>query len=190
VNSTPRIETYLRELHHALSALPDSERTDIVMETRSHLAERCASVGEAEALRRMGSASVLASRYKTAAGQAGTIREELAMGRRLAPLVSATMVLGACILWVCTLISLTLCLAELAEPSLVSIWLNASTGNVFVGAANPDMAALLTDLAGPWFLPLAAILAVLAGTSAFGMMRVVWREMRQFRRSTLPQPSI
>lgn len=178
MNSTPQTETYLRELGRALAGLAAPDREEILLETRSHLAERGASVGEAEALRRLGPARTLASRYIAASGKAGAMPAEAGLARGAAPLVAATMLIGACLLWVCTLISLTLCLAELAEPSLVSIWLNGRTGNVFVGAANPDMVALLTDLAGPWFLPLAAVLSVLAGVSAFGMMRVVWREWR------------
>ncbi|MBI1263555.1 MAG: hypothetical protein GC187_02335 [Alphaproteobacteria bacterium] len=177
----PRIETYLNELGRGLAALGERERADILMEARSHLTERAARVGEAEALRRMGPASLLAGRYIAATARPGA-PQDAAPVRRLAPLVSAMMLVSAGILWVCTVISLTLCLAELAEPSLVSIWLSAGTGNIFVGAAHPDMVALLTDLAGPWFLPLAALLAALAGASAFAMMRAGWRDMRHGRR--------
>lgn len=177
----PRIETYLNELGGALAALGERERADILLEARSHLTERAARVGEAEALRRMGPASQLAGRYIAASARPGAL-QDAAPVRRLVPLVSSMMLVSAAILWVCTIISLTLCLAELAEPSLVSIWLSAGTGNVFVGAANPDMVARLTDVAGPWFLPMAALLAALAGASAFAMMRVGWRDMRHWRR--------
>ncbi|WP_439634104.1 DUF1700 domain-containing protein [Glycocaulis sp.] len=173
MNSTSQIEIYLRELARALSGLPAGEQEDILAETRSHLAERCASLGEAEACRRMGSPRALASSYMAATGHSSP-----PASHRFAQLLPVTMAVGALLLWVCTLVSLTLFLAELAEPTLVSIWLNASTGSVFVGAANPDMVSLLTDLAGPWFLPLAALIAVLAGASGLGMMRAAWDEIR------------
>lgn len=176
MNSTPQIETYLRELARALTRLSAHERDDILAETHSHLAERCALLGEAEALRLMGPPRALARSYMAATGHAGR-----PAGERIVPLLPATMLVGACLLWVCTIISVTLLLAELAEPTLVSIWLNASTGNVFVGAANPDMVSLLTDLAGPWFLPLAAITGVLAGASGSAMIRAAWREFRSPR---------
>ncbi|MFC4724567.1 hypothetical protein AB6B38_00680 [Glycocaulis abyssi] len=176
MNSTPQIETYLRELARALTRLSAHEREDILAETHSHLAERCALLGEAEALRLMGPPRALANSYLAATGHANP-----SAGHRLARLLPVTMAVGAVLLWVCMFVSVTLLLAELAEPTLVSIWLNASTGSVFVGAANPDMVSLLTDLAGPWFLPLAGILAVLAGVSGFAMIRAAWREFRSPR---------
>lgn len=174
MTTTPQIEQYLRELSRALGGLSRRERDEIVMETRSHLSERCASVGEAEAFRRIGPAAVLAGRYtgaeaRDSAGAASTAIVPLT------PLSFMSLAAGSCVLWASAIVLATLCIAELVQPALVSIWLNSGTGNVFVGAANPDVVARLTDLAGAWFLPAAASLAALAGLSALMMMRLVWR---------------
>ncbi len=175
MNSTPQIETYLRELGCALSTLSESERADIIMETRSHLAERCVHMSEDEALRRMGPARVLAGQYTAIVARApGAAGDESHAAQKFAPLASASMIVGGCLLWVCAIVSATLFLAELAEPTLVGVWLNTATGNVFVGAANPEMMARLTDIAGPWFLPIAAALAALAGGSGLMMTRMAW----------------
>lgn len=169
---TPRIETYLRELSRALSALPEPERDEIILETRSHLAERSATLSDAEAILRLGSPRELARRHL-----AVIPRREFGQ-RSIAPAMFALMIVSVSVLWLSTICSLTLCVAELVEPSLVSIWFNSSTGNVFVGAANPDMVAMLTDMAGPWFLPAAVLLMLLGAISASGMTRIVWREAR------------
>ncbi|KPP82164.1 MAG: hypothetical protein HLUCCA04_05390 [Oceanicaulis sp. HLUCCA04] len=184
VTSTPLIEQYLRDLSRGLGSLSARERDDIIMETRSHLSDRCASVGEAEAIRRIGPASVLAGDY-LAAETRQPAHTATADNAGLTPLSFMSLVTGSCVLWACAVVLASLCLAELAQPALVSIWLNSGTGNVFVGAANPDVMARLTDLAGAWFLPVAACLAALAGMSALMMMRFVWRHASSARREAL-----
>lgn len=184
VNSTPRIEQYLHDLSRGLGALSARERDDIVMETRSHLSDRCASVGEEEAIRRIGPASVLAERYITMATPVSA-RLPTADNAGLTPLSFMSLVTGSCVLWACAIVLASLCLAELAQPALVSIWFNSGTGNVFVGAANPDVMARLTDMAGVWFLPAAASLAALAGLSSLVMMRFVWRNVSRPRHAML-----
>ena len=189
VNSTPRIEQYLRDLSRALEGLVARERDDIIMETRSHLSERCASIGEDEAFRRIGPASLLAGRYLATEMQAPA---HTAKGENpeLTPLSFMSLVTGSCVLWACAIVLASLCLAELAQPALVSIWFNSGTGNVFVGAANPDVMARLTDMAGEWFLPAAASLAALAGLSALMMMRFVWRHVIGPRHGMLHYSSV
>lgn len=173
LTNTNRIETYLNELAAALGPLPAGDRHDIVMEARSHLAERSERWGEAEAIARMGSAQALARQYVAA-----TSHSIDTASNRLGLLHLAGLLTACCLLWVLAATSAGLCLAELASPDLVGLWRNAATGSLFVGATSAENAARLTDLAGQWFLPLTVLIAVLAGLSGLMLMRTAGRQFR------------
>lgn len=180
----PALERYLTDLDRQLAAAGVADRSDILDETRSHMAERRERMAPQEILLRLGPASALAAAYgdaSQASAPAAVLRDE-----RATQWSASVAMMGGVLLCVCAIVLATLCIAEIMEPQLVSVWLNAQSGNVFVGAANPDVFAQLSDLAGPWLLPSAAFLAGLAGVSGWAMVRLATLSLVAGRSTATP----
>lgn len=174
---TDRIEDYLRRLRPALRALPDAEREDILAETRSHLAERRESGGEA-AVQQAIAAFGHAEDYARAFVEDSRLRAATAGG---GPLELASVLLGqatrslpaffgfalAAWAYLFGVLFFIIAGAELVRPDLTGLWIGPD--DFFLGIYAGDGPGPDTrDVLGAWLIPvmvLAGSIALAAGVA-------------------------
>ncbi len=157
------IDQYLLTLESALGALPAPERADILAETRAHLADRAAQLGERVAIDRLGPAHALASGHLVSLGYAPV---DAPPGARIWVWPAAA------ILWACSVFATGLLALEIVSPSVTGLWMNVQTGSMYLGAASIETPGQLIDLAGPFLAPAAAVISALAALCGWRVLRL------------------
>lgn len=161
-----RLAAYLRDLRWALSALPASDRDEIVAETRSHLLDRVAAGAALDsALAALGDARDYARPFvdsyrRHAALAHGRTREQLALvGERIASSARAAWTaLLLILLWAPGLALAGTAIVKLRHPEIAGLWVGPR--RLFVGTI--DDPTLARELLGFWIFPVAVVALVAA----------------------------
>ena len=136
------IDAWLERLDQALARLPETERADIVGETRGHLEERLdAGLTSTSALAGFGRAEAYARAFLDdyALTQALGSRRSLAMARVLFDLAGRSLVamlgLIGFVIFSATMLACVVCiLIKLVKPDLVGLW--SGPNGVVLGISN------------------------------------------------------
>ena len=189
---TERETVYLKRLRRALGPLPESDRTEIVAEIESHIAERSRGTGAsvADILAGLGEPDTLARAYLDSHDLSGALSRS-APGPLLAAVLARATRNGAAfavglagvILYAFALsFALTAVLKPIA-PRNVGLW-TGPDGLQFGFLSSPPATL---DMLGLWIVPLALVAAVLCYLAATALMQWVGRAL--LRRSGLPAPA-
>jgi hypothetical protein len=186
------VSQWLSLLQHALKALPQSERDDIVREARAHLEDRIAAgLSSDQALHGFGDAHTYARSFldehslntaltskrivpmlKTLTAFAG--RSTLAFFGLMGTLIAGSIGLSSAISLV----------AKIFKPELVGLWYREEDHNTMLrlGTWNPPEGA--TDIAGAWIYPLLIVLIavgfLMARYCVIGTLRAIKGKREQY----------
>lgn len=186
-----RLKTYLQRLEWALEPLPETDRRDILQETRSHFAERMAGRNPdgafAEIVAGFGPPEDYAQQFLdnyqiTAAVANGSGSAMLPQALRVAG--RGTMAfLGSAFFLIVYGVSFALVLLavlKLVAPTHVGLWYAPEHGVAGLGYVDAETAALSAELLGYWILPVNIISALLIYRGATSGLR---RFLRSFIRA-------
>lgn len=190
--NTERETLYLKRLRRALGPLPENDRTEIVAEIESHIADRSRGTGAsvADILAGLGEPDTLARAYLDSRELSGALSRS-APGPLLAAILARATRSGAAfavglagvILYA---FAFSLALTAVLKPVMprnVGLW-TGPDGVQFGFLSSPPAGA---ETLGVWIVPLALVAAVLCYLVASTLMKRVGRAL--LRRSGLPAPA-
>jgi len=159
-NST--IDVFIARMETALAALDAHERSEIVMETRSHLLERTAEGKLDETLQELGEPELYARQFLPEAPDSGT-----------QPPLSALLIRFG-VFAVCALLGLlssAISVSKTMNPEEIGLWLSTE-GDFFVLGRFSGSDPAIYDALGPTFLPV--FILITAACSIIGYAQLKW----------------
>lgn len=170
MNDVNRIDQFGEALERALPAMADSDRLDILQETRSHLLERHSSGRLEEAMQALGSPEAYAAGFAPA--------HEIDNGARSVPIGPVSVRLGAAAIALILAIPCVFSLAmELANPFEFGLWVSSKDGFMVLGKLAVEEGQKI-DLLGELMLPLSGTFTLLLGYCMLKSIQSAFHQVR------------
>ncbi|ESQ90027.1 hypothetical protein ABAC460_09680 [Asticcacaulis sp. AC460] len=177
------IETWLKALDTALTALPDAQRADVIAEARGHLEERLAAGLSADsALHGFGSAKTYAQGFVDhhALDTALSSKRIIVMVTTLAGFTSRSIIaffglMGALLFGGIALGSVVSVVLKMINPAAVGLWKESDT-TFTLGTVNNHIGA--SELAGNWVYLIFLALILVGGFLARGSLIAAIRSIK------------
>ncbi|MGE0047068.1 MAG: DUF1700 domain-containing protein [Hyphomonadaceae bacterium] len=161
-----RLTDYARTLRWALAALPEADRESIVAEMRSHVLDRVDSGASLdEALAALGNPQSYAKEFCDAymvASALSTRRTPHLIGALAQSVLQSVAALAAgvamLVIWAAATLIAYCAILKISDPEHVGLWLGENF--FFIGIIDDPSTG--EELLGPWLMPLAFVVIVLA----------------------------
>ena len=182
------LEIYLRRLKWSLAEVPETERAEIIAETRAHIRER---LDKGFALKEILTDFGLAEDYargfldeRQLVGALGTQRSTDLAGavarRAHRSLVAFAALTALILLSMSALVMAALTIMKLIDPTHVGLWI--SEKQKFLGII--DNPSLAREVLGNWVYPLAAAVIAFGWLAGRGVLSIAVRTLAQAERRT------
>lgn len=182
-HESARVERYLEAMEAALWAVSDEQRAEIILETRSHIAERVAGQGVPadQVLDELGPPETYALAFIDQ-----SLVEELPPPATRAPRQRMRELIALALVGVAYAINALLFLtivSKLVEPRATGFVVDRRPAHRFIGLVLSDASLNENDVLGLWIIPIAAALVTVLHVGA-------WRLLRSLRERSTSAASI